>query len=145
MSKSKSKTKTLQNGRSSSGRGFASVPIEMVESPAFLSLRGGAIRVLLCCLFKNYKATTSRHKADQGKPSFKFTYAEAKTVLGMSPKTFDKAKDEVLQKGFIECRRRGGLKGVNGVASEYCLSGKWKEWSSGGAALHGKNLKSLTP
>jgi len=100
----------------------------MQESKTFQSLSAPAIRVFLWCLFKNYNAATNRSKGETGKPTFKLTNREAQEKLGMNADKFTRAKNELTEKGFIEWVVRGGLKGSNGVPSQFALSGHWKEW-----------------
>ncbi|GLI37755.1 hypothetical protein GHYDROH2_12560 [Geobacter hydrogenophilus] len=63
------------------------------------------------------------------RPSFKCTNAEAKSELEMGAQTFTNAKAELERKGFITIIKRGGLKGCNGVASQFAMSGEWKQWT----------------
>jgi len=111
------------------GEAFSRVPNAMQESPAFHSLKAPAIRVLLWCLFKNYNSITNRSRGETGKPTFKLTNREAMEKLGMNADKFSRAKNELESKGFIDWVIRGGLKGSNGVASQFALSGRWKEWT----------------
>jgi len=126
-------TKIKQNGVDAHGRnkkqvgGFSRVAIEMQNSPAFQSLSSSALRVFLWALILNFKKATSAGAS--GKPKFKFTNAEAKSKLGMNSTTFSRSKEELNKKGFMEWAKRGGLKGCNGVASLYSLSGDWTDWS----------------
>ena len=112
--------------------GFSRVSTEMQKSEAFQSLSGKALRVLLYALFLNYNSATQ----GAGQPVFKFTNAMARDILGMHQATFSRAKDELGEKGFIKWERRGGLKGVNGVPSEFSLSGDWKRWSKKQRSSH---------
>ena len=124
--------KAPKNGQAppGDGEGHAQIYAEMMKSPAFKSLSAGALRVLLWCVFLNFKAASKRVKGATGRPVFTFTNADALTALGMPPPTFSRAKSELAEKGFLRWHLRGGLKGVNGVPSEYALSGAWKEWTA---------------
>lgn len=144
------KSKLLRNGRDAHKvGGFSSVPTDMQQSPAFRSLSASAHRVLLWCFFKNYKSASAVDRPG-GRPIFKLTNMEARTSLGMNAQTFSRAKQELADKGFLEWVTRGGLRGVNGVASEFALSGKWKDWvkppeaSKKISTPYGKTLKSVT-
>jgi hypothetical protein len=108
--------------------GFSRATTEMQQSVAFQSLTANALRLLLWCDFKNYNAATNKRVMDSAKRVFKLTYAEVQERLGMSRPTVTRAKDELLEKGFLECTVQGGLRGVNGVASEYALANKWRKW-----------------
>lgn len=112
--------------------GFSRVTTDMQQSEAFRSLSAKALRVLLYALYLNYNSASKT----TGHPVFKFTNAMAKDVLGMHPSTFTKAKQELGETGFIRWERRGGLKGVNGVPSEFTLSGDWRRWSKKQRASH---------
>ncbi len=117
--------KILPNGRDKGKKGALSqIKTEMQKSAAFKSLTASAIRVLLYSLFLNYYAATR----STGRPVFKFTNKTAREALGMNQQTFSRAKQELADKGFLEWVKRGGLKGCNGIASEFALSGDWKEW-----------------
>lgn len=123
------KKKTLNNGRDRKPPGgFTQITIEMQRSEAFRSLSPAGIRLLLWCLWKNYAAAINRD-SNTGTPRFRLTNAEALSELGMGSATFTRAKNELAAKGFLVWARRGGLKGSNGVASEYSLSGDWKTWT----------------
>jgi hypothetical protein len=129
--------------------GFSPVPTDMQKSPAFHSLTGSAVRVLLWCIFKNYKSATASD-TESTRPTFKLTNREAKQELGMHAQTFSRAKKELADKGFIKWVKHGGLKGCNGVASEFCLSGGYKTWVEPPKQKrippkgYGKNIKSVT-
>ena len=79
---------------------------------------------LLNVIFFNYFAATQ----DARRPVFKFTNSTARKRLGMNQQTFTRSKKELDDKGFWEWVKRGGLKGCNGIASEFALTGDWKEW-----------------
>lgn len=108
--------------------GFSRINCEMQKSPAFHSLSASALRVLSWAIYRNYNAATNIAKGDTTGPCFKFTNAEALDKLGMSSPVFSRAKNELSEKGFLQWRKRGGLKGVNGVPSYFQLSSDWKEW-----------------
>lgn len=123
------KRKSLKNGRDLKvGEGFSRITTEMQKSPAFRSLTTSALRVLLWGLWKHYNAATNRCKGDAGGPRFRLTNAEALEKLEMGSATFSRAKAELIEKGFWAYAKRGGLKGCNGIASEFELSGDWKRW-----------------
>jgi hypothetical protein len=115
----------LTNGRNKGKKGALSqIKTDMQKSAAFKSLTASAIRVLLYGIFLNYYAASR----STGRPVFKFTNKTAREALGMNQQTFSRAKQELADKGFLEWVKRGGLKGCNGIASEFALSGDWKEW-----------------
>ena len=112
--------------------GFSRLTIDMQASEAFHSLSTKAIRVLLYALYLNYNAATKQN----GRSVFKFTNGIARKYLGMHQQTFTRAKSELADKGFIRWERHGGLKGCNGVPSEFSLSGDWKRWVKKQRASH---------
>jgi hypothetical protein len=124
------KTETLKNGRDrlKIGEGFSRITTDMQRSEAFQSLSASAVRVLLWSLWLNYNTATTRSEGKTEKPRFKFTNAEASEKLSMGSAKFSRAKEELSEKGFLSWVKRGGLKGCNGVCSEYMLSGDWKTW-----------------
>lgn len=123
------RNKTLKNGRNAGKLGgFSTMPVDMQKSPAFQSLSASALRLLLWFIFKSYKAGTQNEKIQR--PVFKVTNREALAELGMSAQTFSRAKQELADKGFMEWVKRGGLRGANGVASEFALSDEWKSWTA---------------
>lgn len=123
-----SKNRADAHGRSKKPvGGFSRITTDMQRTVAFQSLTGSALRVLMWACFRNFNAATNTTASE--KPKFKFTNAEAKSKLGMNSSTFSRAKNELNEKGFIDWAKRGGLKGVNGAPSLYCLSGKYKDWT----------------
>lgn len=123
------KLKTLKNGRSShKSEAFSRATIEMQQSPAFQSLAASSLRVLLWAIYKNYRSASAGNEGSLGRPKFKLTNSEARRELGMNQTTYTRAKNELFQKGFIVWVSRGGLKGANGIASEFALSGDYKNW-----------------
>jgi hypothetical protein len=104
----------------------------MQASEAFQSLSAKSLRVLLHALFLNFNSASKT----SGHPVFKFTNAMAKADLGMHPATFTRAKVELADRGFIRWEKRGGLKGANGVPSEFSLSADWKQWTKKQMASH---------
>jgi len=118
------KGKLLPNGRDKKKKGsLAQISIEMLESEAFRSLPASAMRVLILSLFFNYCATNT-----SGRPVFKFTNRTAKEHLDMNQQTYSAAKRKLVEIGFWVYVKRGGLKGCNGIASEFALSRDWKAW-----------------
>ncbi|MBE0576900.1 MAG: hypothetical protein IH613_13515 [Desulfuromonadales bacterium] len=121
------KAKLLKNGRDKGTKGgLSQVKTEMQESAAFKSLNASSLRVLIYAIFLNYFEATRT----TGQPVFKFTNNTARKILGMNQDTFTRAKKELAEKGFWKWARRGGLKGCNGIASEFVLSGDWKTWEA---------------
>lgn len=121
--------KKRKTGRS--GQKFSMVMMDMQKSPAFWSLAPSSLRLLIYLIWKNSFTVATRDERETGtRPSFKCTNAEAKSELGMGAQTFTNAKADLEHKGFISVTRRGGLKGCNGVATQFALSGEWKQWEA---------------
>ena len=100
--------------------GLSQVPLEMQASYAFQSLAASGIRVLVLAIFLGYCSDTKK---------FKFTNATEKKRLRMNQNTFSRAKLDLCEKGFLAWAKRGGLRGCNGVASEFVLTEDWKDWT----------------
>jgi len=107
----------------------------LVESEAWLSLSGAAMKVFL--LFR----TKCRMEKARGKPGKRgpviinngqivFTYREARKKYGVSPSRFRRAIDELLAKGFIEIADTG--MGVHKVATYYAISERWRDYGTSG-------------
>lgn len=117
--------KLYKNGRDRGVKGgLSQIKTEMQESLAYNSLTASAHRVLLYSHFLNYYAASK----NTGQPVFKFTNRTARLALRMNQQTFSRAKQELADKGFWIWVKRGGLKGCNGIASEFALAGDWKTW-----------------
>ena len=108
------------------------ISAEILESDAYLSLRGIAPQVLTLFLLKRYIV---KHKSKNGKEKrvtinkkkISFTYIEAEKKYGISQPRFTRAIDELLAKGFITIEHNGGTykqdKSVYGLSDKYLL---WK-------------------
>jgi hypothetical protein len=106
---------------------------ELFKSKAFIALKGVAPQVLILFLGKRQM----RHVELGGKKrwtclnrdSISFTYVEAEKKYGITKSRFSRALEELLAKGFITCKHRGG--GYQQDKSIYALSDKWRFWSPG--------------
>lgn len=106
---------------------------EMLESKAYLALRGFAPQLLILFLAK-------RQFIRQGKPgkekricintdSICFTYLEAKKKYGISKPRFTRAIEDLMAKGFIKIVHQGGA--YKQDKSIYSLSEQWCIWHEG--------------
>lgn len=124
---SRRRTRHNKTGRSDGGEQFLAVPYAMARSPAWRSLSGPAVKVLieLACRY---------HGANNGRLSLSLD--EGARLLGLGKSTVDRALDELQLRGFIVLKRRGHWYGRK--ASEYGLTTKsldgmpashdWKRW-----------------
>ncbi len=106
---------------------------EMFESKAFLSLKGFAPQLLIHILGKRQFETQGR-KGKQKRvcincDNINITYAEFKNKYGITQPRLTRAKDELLEKGFLSTVHPGGMyrqdKGI------YSLSTNWVIWQPG--------------
>ena len=106
---------------------------ELFESKAFIALRGVAPQVLILFLGKrqirNVKIGKKKKWTCQNCNSICFTYVEAEQQHGITKSRFSRALGELLVKGFITCKHKGG--GYQQDKSIYALSDNWLYWSPG--------------
>lgn len=130
------RTLTLQNGRTATkdfDDSFSkSLTVRVMTSPAYLHLAPTARAVCNLMYVKNDNAKHHKRKAENGKPVFTFTVAEAMSLLKTSNKSFANALEQLDKHGLIERHKRGGLLGANGIASEFTLSTRWRDWKTTG-------------
>jgi hypothetical protein len=105
----------------------------LMESAAFLSLRGFAPQLLILILAKRQFERVGKKGREErvctNADSLTFTYAEAKAKYGLSvPKVF-RAVDELLAKGFLSIRHHGGA--YKQDKTLYALSDRWTSWLPG--------------
>jgi hypothetical protein len=105
----------------------------LMESKAFLSLRGFAPQLLILILAKRQFQRVGRKGKEEriciNGDSITFTYKEAKAKYGLSvPKVF-RAVDELLAKGFLSIRHHGGA--YKQDKTLYALSNRWTTWTPG--------------
>jgi hypothetical protein len=63
------------------------------------------------------------------KMTFSFTYSEA-LVYGCSRRTFYGVVSALVQYGFLDPVKRGGLRGMNMSSSIFRLSNRWKQYGN---------------
>lgn len=107
---------------------WTKVQVSFVISPQWRNLTASAKDVLLICLVKNGNAARKSLKDKTGKPTFSFTYIEAKKLLNMPTPTFKRALSELQTAGFIGISSYGGILDGKGRAAKYHLSSDWKTW-----------------
>jgi hypothetical protein len=122
------------NGRSSKcipsfDKWFCQIFPKDITYPAWKYLSKTATDVANICRAKSNRAAHSNEKDSTGRPVFSFTVSEADTIFRIPAPTFTDAIKRVIEVGFMECSRPGGL--VNGASAPalYRLSDKWKTWN----------------
>lgn len=96
--------------------------------PAWRSLSACAKDVALIMRAKNDHAGATGKKDAAGRPVFSFTATEAERVFHVPRPTFCKAVKALVEIGFVEIARHGGVLSGNGIPALYRLSDRWKEW-----------------
>ena len=111
------------------------IPKEILESKAYLALKGVAPQVLALFMLKRQfeiipdaKRGKKNRQCVNGQ-SLSLTYIEAKEKYGITQPRFTRAIDEILAKGFLTCTRQGGNQKQD--KSTYGLSEKYLFWSRG--------------
>jgi hypothetical protein len=107
---------------------------ELFESKAFLALRGVSPQVLILLLgkrqFRKIGGKGKRQKmVCSNCDSIHLTYIEAWEKYGISKPRFARAIDELLAKGFISIKHKGGT--FKNDKSIYALSDNWCLWRPG--------------
>ena len=105
----------------------------LFESKAFLALKGVAPQVLILFLGKRWFNKTGRKGKEKrycvNCDSLIFTYIEAKEKYQITKSRFSRAIDDLLEKGFITIKHKGG--GYQQDKSVYALSDQWRFWRPG--------------
>ena len=106
---------------------------EMFESKAYLSLKGFAPQLLILILARRQFRTHGRHGKQKriciNCDNIYFTYIEAKEKYGITKSRFNRAIDDLLAKGFITVKYRGGK--FKKDKNIYALSERWCHWVPG--------------
>ncbi len=106
----------------------------LLQSRAFLSLRGKAPQVLL--LFFTKRRVQRLRRPDARGNRFEvvnngeivFTYREARRRYGIGKSAFTRAIDALVRRGFISVTHAGG--GLKGDCSKYAISDRWRKWGT---------------
>ena len=107
---------------------------ELLESKAYLALRGVAPQILMLFLLKRRFETTRDRKGAKSytctnSDNIRFTYVEAEKAYGISKPRFARALDELLGKGFLELKHHGGI--CQHDENIFGLSENWRIWLPG--------------
>lgn len=118
--------RTNATGRSEGGA-YAPLPYPLLQSPAWRSLSGAAVKVWL-------ELRTRYNGANNGKLTLSLD--EGARILGLGKATVGRAFDELEAKGFVALQRRG--KWYGRLASEWTVTDKgtdtappsnaWRQW-----------------
>jgi hypothetical protein len=113
------------------GRKWQNIWVErgLIESKAFAALKTTtAHRVLLIFYTKRQFEKSGRRGKEQwyikNNGEIVFTYNEAKKRYGISYSAFRNARDEILDKGFVDIAASG--QGTYKVATFYSISDRWR-------------------
>ena len=96
----------------------------VINSDAFKDLSGNGSKLFILMLAK-VKSPLNGDK----RYFFEISLSYSEIIKwGMVRGTAYKAINELIEKGFIDLKVRGGLKGCNGVSSKYNLSMRYKNY-----------------
>jgi hypothetical protein len=102
---------------------------DMFESKACIALKGVAPQLLLLILGKRRFEDVGGKKTCTNSDNIPFTYIEAKKKYGISQPRFTRGIDDLLSKGFITVKHRGGA--YQQDKTIYSLSENWRRWRIG--------------
>lgn len=127
MGSKRKKRKVLPNGRNETEGQFLPLPYSMIQSAAFRSLSGGALKVFL-------EVRTRFNGKNNGRLSL--SSQQAADLLGMSKSTISRAFKELQDKGFLKLRTKGqwyGRKASEFIATDKSFDGfaptrDWQNW-----------------
>jgi len=105
---------------------------DLIQSKAFRELSGTATKVLIWFLRRRRMSKVGR----QGKGKWvienngeiMFTYTEAQKKYGITKPRFQRALDELIEKGFLDINHHGG--GMVKDATTYFISERWRDYGT---------------
>ena len=103
----------------------------LLESFAFRSLSRKSLLVLSRFWIKTKKVKVKQYKAKatweiSNNGDIEFTYAEAKNRLGLSGRSFTRAIDELIAKGFLKINEYGNV--YNRKKTLYWIDDRWHRY-----------------
>jgi len=107
---------------------------DLFESKALYSLRASSIKVYLRFLRKRIVQKIPRRQSREeeyriaNNGEIEFPYIEAQKKLGMVPRTYQLAIQELTEKGFIDVT--GYKPEINKVTKLYAISERWKKYDT---------------
>lgn len=98
-----------------------------ITYPAWKDLSKSATDIANICRAKHDHAAHCGKKNKTGHPIFEFTATEAVEVFGFTKATFISALHKLIDFGFLEVEKHGGMLDGKGVPAIYRLSDEWKK------------------
>jgi hypothetical protein len=108
------------------GEGFVALTWTVLRSRAYLELKPSTGKALPFFLGKVYGAFNDPQRYCT---SFSFSYTEADRY-GFAIATFCRVIHDLIDKGFIDPVKKGGLRGDGKSYSLYQLSHRWKKYGT---------------
>jgi len=104
----------------------------LIQSKAFMELSGTASKVLLWFMYRRQMTKIGRNGKEKwiicNNGEIYFTYSEAQKKYNLTRPRFQRAIDDLIDKGFIEINHLGG--GMMKDPSTYSISEKWKDYGT---------------
>jgi hypothetical protein len=104
----------------------------LIQSKAFLALSGIASKVLLWFMYRRQMDKVGRIGKEKwvirNNGEIYFTYSEAQKKYKLTRPRFQRAIDDLIDKGFIEINHHGG--GMMKDSSTYSISEKWNNYGT---------------
>ena len=106
---------------------------DLVVSRAFLELTGVAPHVLLLFLKRRQMVKLGRKQGKEqwvigNNGEIVFPYAEAENKFGITRPRFQRAIDQLVEKGFLDIKHAGG--GLMKDTSKYSISERWQDYGT---------------
>nr|MBC8360920.1 hypothetical protein [Candidatus Desulfatibia profunda] len=109
------------------------IDTELILSPAFISLSGFASTLLLILFtkrkFNRIGIKKSKKYVCVNCNSLNISYVEYENSYGITQPRLTRAIDDLLAKGFLECKHAGGA--CKQDKSVYAFSDQWVLWQPG--------------
>ena len=104
----------------------------LVLSRAFLNLTGAAPHVYLLFLRRRRLVKLGRTGKErwviENNGNIVFPYAEAENKFGITRPRFQRAIDQLVEKGFLDIKHAGG--GLMKDTSKYSISERWQDYGT---------------
>ena len=104
----------------------------LIQSKAFLALSGIASKVFLWFMYRRQMNKVGREGKEKwvirNNGGIYFTYSEAQKRYKLTRPRFQRAIDDLIDKGFIEINHHGG--GMMKDPSTYSISEKWNNYGT---------------
>jgi hypothetical protein len=103
----------------------------MINSNAFRSLSKKALQVLCQFLARRKMKKKGRYGKEKwiiiNNGEIEFSYRDAENKLKISNRTYTRALDELIEKGFISIAEQGNGTG-GGRRTKYSIDDRWQRW-----------------